>query len=133
MTIKRLFLNLPIFDVQKTRAFWSQLGFEFNEQFCDEKALCMILKEDTIFAMLINHSYFATFTNRPIADGSTTQLLSCIEVDSKEQVDDMIKIALANGASRYFEPVNEGWMYYDRFTDIDGHQWEVSYMDETLM
>lgn len=133
MKIKRLYLNLPIFDVQKTRAFWSALGFEFNEQFSDDQALCMILKEDAVFAMLISRPYFATFTNRPIFDGGTTQILCAIEVESKERVDDIVKMALANGGRRYLDPVNESWMYYDRFVDIDGHQWEVTFMDESLL
>lgn len=133
MTIKRLYLNLPIADVQNTRAFWNALGFVFNEQFCDDKALCMVLKEDSIFLMLIERTYFATFTNRPVSEGNTTQLLCAIEVDSKEQVHEMIKKALANGGSRYLDPVDEGWMYYDRFVDLDGHQWEVTFMDESLL
>lgn len=128
--IKSIFINLPIKDVAATRAFWSKLGFGFNEIFSDEKALCLILKPNYIFAMLITHEYFQTFTNRPIADGLSTQVLLAIDVDSKERVDEIIRIALENGGMRYLEPDNTGWMYYDRFVDLDGHQWEVLYADE---
>ena len=129
MKIQSIFVNLPIHDVKKTREFWTQLGAEFNEQFCDEKALCVVLKEDVIYAMLITHEYFGTFTNRKIADGTTTQVLNAIQVNSREKVDEIVSKALENGATRYQEPKDHGWMYYDSFADIDGHQWEIGFTD----
>ncbi len=129
MKTQSIFVNLPIFNVQKTREFWSNLGAEFNEQFCDEKALCVVLKEDSIYAMLITHEYFSTFTNRAIANGSTTQVLNALQVESREKVDEIVATALANGATRYQQPIDHGWMYYDSFADIDGHQWEIGYTD----
>ena len=72
---------------------------------------------------------FSTFTNRPISDGTTTQVLTAIEVESREQVDIVIKLALENGAKRYRESVDHGWMYYDCFADLDGHQWEIMFVD----
>lgn len=131
--IKSIFVNLPVKNIEKTREFWSKLGFSFNEQFSDDKALCLILNDGNIYSMLISHEFFSTFTNRPIADGSTSQVLLAIQVESRERVDEIIKIALENGATRYMEAVDEGWMYYDRFADIDGHQWEVMYGDDTLI
>lgn len=129
MNIKSIFVNLPVKDLAKTRAFWSTLGFSFNEQYSDHKALCLVLNEGTMYSMLISHEYFSTFTNRPIADGNSTQVLIAIEVDSREKVDEMIRLALENGGTRYREGADHGWMYYDTFTDPDGHQWEVMYMD----
>jgi predicted lactoylglutathione lyase len=79
--------------------------------------------------MLISHEFFSTFTNRAIADGSTTQVLVAIEVDSRELVDQIVENALENGASRYKESADHGWMYYDSFADIDGHQWEIMFTD----
>jgi uncharacterized protein len=81
--------------------------------------------------MLITHKMYKTFTNRPIADGSTTQVLVAIEVESKEKVDEIVTLALANGAIKYRESQDYGWMYYDSFADVDGHQWEILFMDET--
>jgi hypothetical protein len=129
MTIQTIWVNLPIKNIQKTREFWTKLGFSFNEQFSDEKALCLILKEDSIYAMLITHEFFSTFTNRPIADGSTTQVLNAIQVESKEAVDTIVSTALANGGTRYKDSQDHEWMYYDTFADIDGHQWEIMYAD----
>ena len=129
MTIQSIYVNLPIKNIQQTREFWTKLGFSFNEQFSDEKALCLILKEDSIYAMLITHEFFSTFTNRPIADGSTTQVLNAIQVESREAVDTVVSTALENAGTRYKESQDHEWMYYDTFADIDGHQWEIMYAD----
>jgi uncharacterized protein len=127
MNIKSLFINLPAQDLEKTKAFWTKLGFSFNEQFSDDKALCLILNEGTMYSILISHELFSTFTNRPIADSSTTQVLTALQVDHREQVDSLVALALANGGTRYREAVDHGWMYYDSFADLDGHQWEILY------
>lgn len=129
MKVKSIFVNLPIKDLKKTRAFWTNLGFSFNEKFSDDRALCLILNEGTIYSMLITHEMFSTFTNRTIADNTSTQVLNAIEVENRRNVDELIKLALENGASRYREPQDHGWMYYDSFADLDGHQWEVLYTD----
>jgi predicted lactoylglutathione lyase len=127
MRVKSIFVNLPIKDLSKTRDFWTKLGFSFNEQFSDDKALCLVLHDGLIYSMLITHEMFSTFTNRPISDGSTTQVLTAIEVESREEVDNIVNLALANGATRYREGADHGWMYYDSFADPDGHQWEVMF------
>jgi uncharacterized protein len=129
MNVKSIYINLPIKSIQQTRDFWTKLGFSFNEQFSDDKALCLVLNEGLIYSMLITHDFFSTFTHRPISDGSTTQVLMAIEVDSRNEVDQIVKLALENGASRYRESTDHGWMYYDSFADMDGHQWEVVFTD----
>ncbi|HAJ98788.1 MAG TPA: glyoxalase/bleomycin resistance/extradiol dioxygenase family protein [Bacteroidales bacterium] len=131
MKVKSIFVNLPVKDLQKTRNFWTKLGFSFNEQFSDDRALCLVLTEGIIYSMLITQEMFSTFTNRSISDGSTTQVLTAIQVDSREDVDRIVKIALENGGTRYRERTDHGWMYYDSFADLDGHQWEVMFTDET--
>ena len=128
--IKSIYVNLPIKDIEKTRTFWEGLGFGFNSQFSDEKALCLILQEDKIYAMLLTDAFFKTFTDREVADGSTTQVILAIQVESKERVIEMVTKALEIGGKRYKEAVDHGWMYYDSFADIDGHQWEVMHMGE---
>lgn len=129
MSVKSIFVNLPIKDIQETRDFWNQLGFTFNEQFSDEKALCLILNDGSIYAMLLKRDFFSTFTNRSLAAGSSTQVILAIEVESREKVDHIVKTALENGATRYRECEDHGWMYYDSFSDINGHQWEILYTD----
>ncbi|HRE64798.1 MAG TPA: glyoxalase/bleomycin resistance/extradiol dioxygenase family protein [Ferruginibacter sp.] len=125
MKVKSIFVNLPVKDLTIAREFWTKLGFSFNEQFSDDRALCLILNDGLMYSMLISHDLFSTFTNRPIADGTTTQVLTAIEVDSREQVNNIVKLALENGATRYRESADHGWMYYDSFVDLDGHQWEI--------
>lgn len=127
--ITSIYVNLPVKDLVRSREFWSALGFGFNEQFSDQKAICLVLSEGSMYAMLIMPEFFATFTNRPLADGSTTQVLMAIEVESREKVDEIMSVALANGGTRYRESGDHGWMYYDSFADPDGHQWEVMWTD----
>lgn len=86
------------------------------------------MNEGLMYSMLITHEYFSTFTNRPIADASTTQVLTAVEVERKEKVDELVRLALENGGSRYRDPADHGWMYYDTFADPDGHQWEISFL-----
>ncbi len=129
--VKSIYINLPVKDLVKTRAFWSKLGFSFNEQFSNDKGICLVLNEGSMYVMLITHEFYKTFTNRAIADGSTTQVLIAIEVESREKVDELLKNALENGANRYRESADHGWMYYDSFADPDGHQWEVMFTDPT--
>lgn len=129
MKANSIFVNLPIKDLKRTKEFWTKLGFEFEEQFSDHRALCLVLNDGLMYSMFISHEMFSTFTNRPIADGSTTQVLTAIGVDSREQVDEIVTLALQNGATRYREGGDHGWMYYDSFTDLDGHQWEIMYSE----
>ncbi len=129
MNVKSIYINLPVKELKRTRDFWTNLGFSFKEQFSDDKALCLVLNDGTIYSMLITHEFFSTFTNRPISDVSTTQVLIAIEVDSRDKVDEIVNLALKNGGTRYREPADHSWMYYDSFADLDGHQWEVMFAD----
>lgn len=129
MKINQIYVNLPVQDVQKTREFWTKLGFSINEQFSDEKAICVIMKEDHIYIMFLKEEFFQTFTDRPIAKGETTQTLLAIGVNSREEVDNMVKTAIENGGSKYSEPQDHGWMYQNAFSDLNGHQWEVMFAD----
>ncbi|MBO9690667.1 VOC family protein [Chryseobacterium sp.] len=129
MKINEIYVNLPIKDVQKTREFWTKLGFSINEQFSDEKAICVIMKENHIYAMFLREEFFQTFTNRPFAKGDTTQVLLAIGVNSRDEVDNMVKTAIENGGSKYSEPMDHGWMYQSSFADLNGHQWEVMHAD----
>jgi len=130
-TATAIYVNLPVKDIARSRQFWEALGFSFNEAFSDERALQLVLEKDKIYVMLLSRAFFQTFTDRPVANGSTTQVLVAIDVESREQVDELVRRALANGGSRYSEPKDHGWMYYDTFADPDGHQWELLYSDES--
>lgn len=126
---KQIFVNLPVKDLSKSKEFFGKLGFEFNPQFTDENAACMIISEN-IFAMLLTENFFKNFTKKDIADATkTTEVLLAIDAESKEEVDEMVRKAIDAGGSSYSDPQDHGWMYQSAFADLDGHQWEIVYSD----
>ncbi|WP_212004430.1 VOC family protein [Chitinophaga sp. HK235] len=125
-----IFVNLPVKDLDKSMAFFTMLGYTFNEQFTDEKAACMIIS-DTIYAMLILEKFFKTFTNNEICDTSRhTECINCLSVSSREEVDIIVAKAVAAGATAPKAPQDHGFMYGHGFQDIDGHHWEFMYMEQ---
>jgi hypothetical protein len=128
---KQIFINLPVKDLKKSMVFFEKLGFSFNMQFTDDSAACLMIGEN-IYAMLLLEKFFKTFTNKEIANAKKlTEVLIAIDVESKEEVDEMIRKAVDAGGATYRNPQDHGWMYGHSFADLDGHQWEVLYMDES--
>ena len=129
----KIFVNLPVNDLQKSIGFFTKLGFTFNPQFTDETATCMIIGEN-IFAMLITKERFKEFTKKEICDATrSTEVLIALDAENREKVDEMVQKAVAAGGSTYADPKDYGWMYYHSFADLDGHQWELMYMDESAV
>ena len=126
---KSIFVNLPVKDLKKSIEFFTRLGFSFNPQFTDETATCMIVS-DNIFVMLLTHPKFAGFTPKPICDATqATEVLVALDCNSRDEVDEMVRKAVAAGGSTYNAPQDPGFMYAHGFQDLDGHIWEVFYMD----
>jgi predicted lactoylglutathione lyase len=124
-----LFLNLPVTDLAASREFFAELGFEFNEKFCDDGALCMIVS-DQAYVMLLRRDRFAEFVTKPVADATeATALTVAISAEDREAVDAFAETALAAGASAAKDPQDYGFMYQRSFHDLDGHLWEVAWMD----
>jgi len=124
-----LFLNLPVADLPASRDFFATLGFEFDERFCDNGAACMVVS-DQAFVMLLQRERFAEFVTRPVADARTaTALTAAISAESRTAVDAFAEAALAAGASPAKDPQDYGFMYQRSFHDLDGHLWEVMWMD----
>lgn len=129
-----IFVNLPVRDLERSKEFFRSLGYSFNDQYTDENAACLIIREDAIFAMLLTHEWFARYTKKPIVDASAgTEVILALSADSREAVDDLVDKALANGGSASNQTDDLGYMYTRSFQDPDGHLWEVLYMDETAM
>lgn len=129
----KIFVNLPVKDLNKSIAFFTKLGFKFNPQFTDENATCMIVGED-IFIMLLVESFFQTFTKKKISDArQSTEVLVGLSADSKEKVDEMVSKALQAGGTAPNEKQDQGFMYGHGFQDLDGHLWEVFYMDPSAI
>lgn len=121
--------NLPVKDLSKTRAFFEHLGYSFNPQFSNDDAGCMVIS-DTIYAMLLTETYFKTFIKKEIADAQkTTEVLLALSVESREAVDEMLKKVLAAGGTETGEAQDHGFMYLRTFYDLDGHTWEIFWMD----
>lgn len=126
---RQIYVNLPVRDLQRSKAFFSALGFGFNPQFSNEQGACMVIA-DNIFAMLLVEPFFQTFTNKPVADaGKGTEVLVCLSCASRAEVDELVRKALAAGGTAPMPVQDHGFMYGHGFTDLDGHMWEVAYMD----
>ena len=129
----KVFINLPVKNLDKSMEFFKNLGFSFNLQFTDEKAACMVIS-DNIFAMLLTEDFFQTFTKKELCDAKkATEVLVALDTNSKEEVQDIVAKAKSLGATIYAEPGDHGWMYQHSFADLDGHQWEFAYMDESQL
>lgn len=126
---KQIFVNLPVKDVERTKAFFSKLGFGFNPDFSNEQALSMVIGEN-IFAMLLAEPFFQGFTKKPIADATkTTEVLVCLSCESRAEVDQLVAKAVAAGGTAPNPPQDHGFMYGHGFTDLDGHVWELVFME----
>lgn len=129
---RQIFVNLPVADLTKTVAFFTELGFSFNPQFTDTKATCMVIGDES-YAMFLVRDFFGTFATKPVADASTTEVTVAISADSREDVDALVNAALAAGGRPAGETIDDGPMYGGSFLDIDGHHWEVIYLDPSAL
>lgn len=129
----QMFLNLPVKDLPKSIEFFTKLGYRFNPQFTDETATCMLIGEN-IFAMLLTEKRFQEFTPKPVADATkTTEVLIALSCENREQVREMVAKALAAGATSYAEEKDHGFMLQHGYQDLDGHIWELFYMDPSFV
>jgi predicted lactoylglutathione lyase len=129
----KIFVNLPVQDLQKSMAFFTKLDFTFNAQFTDETAACMVVSED-IYVMLLTHEKFKMFTPKAICDATkSTEVLVCLSCESREHVNDMVRKAVGSGGTTYNAPQDHGFMYGHGFQDLDGHIWEVIYMEPSAI
>src|SRR6195952_3221957 len=126
---RMLFVNLPVADVERSKAFFAQLGFSYNPKFTDETAACMLVGEQAFF-MLLSREKFAEFSKLPLGDPTThAQALYCFSASSREEVDTVSAAALAAGGTEADDAEDFGFMYSRSFFDLDGHGWQVMWMD----
>ncbi len=127
--ISKIFVNLPVIDLDKSMAFFNAIGFSFNPQFSDKTAACMVMSED-IYAMLLTHPKIKQFTSKEIADArKTAEVITALAVESKAKVHELADKAIAAGAKEPRPPQDYGFMFARSFEDPDGHIWEVFWMD----
>ena len=129
----KIFVNLPVKNLHRSIEFFTKLGFAFNQQFTDETATCMIVTDD-IFVMLLTEQKFKAFTPKEICDTKQyTEVLVCLSLESRAKVDEMVRKAVAVGGTTYNEAVDHGFMYGHGFQDLDGHLWELIYMEPSAI
>jgi predicted lactoylglutathione lyase len=125
----QIFVNLPVKDLKKSVQFFTKLGYTFDPQFTDENATCMVVGEN-IFVMLLVESFFKTFTRKAICDATkSTEVLMGLSAESRAKVDEIVAKAVAAGGTTPIEPKDHGFMYQHGYQDLDGHLWELFYMD----
>jgi uncharacterized protein len=130
---RKIFINLPIKNMERSKAFFSSLGFTFNPQFTNEQGACLVISDD-ISVMLLVEPFFQGFTKKAIADASkTTEVLVCLSCDSRAEVDELVKKAVAAGGKAPNAPQDHGFMYGHGFEDLDSHLWELAFMDLSAM
>ena len=129
----KIFVNLPVKDLKKSMEFFRKLGYTFNAQFTDETAACMVIADD-IFAMLLTEAKFKGFTPNAICDArKSTEMLVALSCDTRDRVDDTVRKAVAAGGNTYNKPQDHGFMYGHGFQDLDGHIWEVFFMEPSAI
>jgi len=125
----KIFVNLPVKDLNKSMTFFVNLGYTFDARFTDETAACLVISDD-IFAMLLTETKFREFTPKPLCDATqSTEVLICLSCESQAQVDDLVRRAITAGGTTYADPKDYGFMYGHGFQDLDGHIWELIYME----
>lgn len=132
---KEFWINLPVKDLTQSKAFFTKLGFSFHPRHENSNdAAGLLIGENNVIVMLFPESTFKTFSRNELVDTKEgTEVLLSIEAESKEEVDEMIKNALLAGGTVFSKPQDEGWLYGAGFTDLDGHRWNVLYMDRSQM
>lgn len=130
---RKIFVNLPVKDLKRSVDFFTALGFSFDARFTDERATCMIVNDDA-FVMLLVASYFEEFTAKPLCDATAqTEVLLAISAESREAVDALADKALQAGGKTAKEAKDYGFMYVRTFYDLDGHHWEVMFMEPSAI
>ncbi|MGE6517359.1 VOC family protein [Lysinibacillus sphaericus] len=130
---QNIFINLPVKDLNKSTTFFKELGYEFNLQFTTEDTASMIIS-DNIFALLMLEERFKEFSKKKIVDTATSaQAIFCLSAESRDQVDALVNKALSSGGKSSSDPQDHGFMYVWGFQDVDGHLWEIAYMDVSAM
>ncbi len=125
----KIFVNLPVKDLNRSVNFFTKLGYTFSPQFTDEKATCMVISDD-IYVMLLVEKFFKTFTPKQVADArKSTEAMIALSMDSRDDVNRIVEKAFAAGARPNKDPEDHGFMYGWSFEDLDGHIWEYLWMD----
>jgi len=129
----KIFVNLPVKDLNRSMEFFTALGYQFNRQFTDKTAACLVISDD-IYAMLLTHAKFKELAHREIGDTAKNgEVMTCLSCESRELVDELVRKALAAGGKSHLQPIDHGFMYHHGFQDPDGHIWALIYMNPSAI
>lgn len=128
---KQIWLNLPVKEVKKSKVFFDKIGFYFNEKNETAHSACMIVGDKNFVVMLFEESVFGQFSQNKITDTkSSSEILISIDAESTKEVDEFAQKVTDAGGVVFSKPAEiQGWMYGCGFSDLDGHRWNVLYMD----
>lgn len=127
----QIFVNLPVKDLPRSIDFFTRLGYRFDPQFTNESGTCMIIDEN-IFVMLLTEPFFQGFTPKPVSDAmQSTEVLICLSCESRDHVNDLVSKAIQAGGTTPNPSKDYGFMYQHGYQDLDGHLWELVYMEGT--
>nr|WP_314864592.1 VOC family protein [uncultured Flavobacterium sp.] len=128
---KQIWLNLPVKNIEKSKQFFSSIGFSFNEEYSNQHSACMLVGDKNFVVMLFEESLFSTFVQNTIADTQThSEVLISIDAESRQEVEELAQKVDEAGGIVFAKPAeNQGWMYGCGFSDLDGHRWNVLFMD----
>lgn len=125
---RMMFVNLPVSDLERSKSYFRELGFSFNDVFSDDRAASLVVNDQAI-VMLLARSFFSTFVSKPVADDSSVEVAVALSAASRDEVDHLVDKAISLGGAPVREPQDEGYMYGRSFYDLDGHLWELIWMD----
>lgn len=128
---KQIWLNLPVKNIEKSKKFFSSIGFSFNEEYCNDQSACMLVGEKNFVVMLFEESMFVSFVqNTLLASPMHAEMLISIDAESRHEVEELAKKVNDAGGKIFAKPAeNQGWMYGCGFSDLDGHRWNILFMD----
>jgi hypothetical protein len=127
-----VFINLPVADLERSKAFYEALGYSINPLFSDDTAACVVVS-DSIYVMVLTHARFAEFTDKPIATPDTIEVINSLSAASKDEVHRVVDAAVMSGGTEDRQEMDLGFMYQRSFVDPDGHRWEYVWMDPEAM
>lgn len=129
----KVFINLAVKDLDRSKEFFTALGYTFNEKFTNDKGACLVVS-DSIYVMLLTEDFFQTFTEKELVDAmNATEVMTALSCESREAVDAMFEKGIDAGGTEAREPQDEGFMYGRALEDLDGHIWEFFWMDEAAV
>ncbi len=126
--ISSIFLAMPVENVARSITFFEALGFRINPQFTNDESACVVIS-DNIFAMISNHEKYQSFSEKELPSKDAAEVIFSLQCESTDEVKSIAEKAFAAGGRRVNDPTDQGFMFSWGFEDLDGHLWDLFWMD----